>query len=225
MRDEESTMNPNDKIRWQILQYFYDRNRNATSRKGKKGSAVKISDVKRELKARHGLSQQEVMSNLTYLIDNQWMKTFEIEKTVTVRGGTVPSTTTFYEITAAGIDKIEGGSQFEPRERYAGINISATGQNVITLGDGNIVHAEYSELRGYLDELKDAIISNLTLSEAEKLNYAVDIESIKDQLAKLKPNEGVIQQLWGGLQKNLLGIAGFADAIAKVAPYIERILT
>ena len=98
-------MNPNDKIRWQILQYFYDRNQNATSRTGKKGSAVKISDVKRELKARYGLSQQAVMSNLTYLIDNQWVKTFEIEKTVTVSGGTVPSTTTFYEITAAGIDK------------------------------------------------------------------------------------------------------------------------
>jgi hypothetical protein len=218
-------MNPNDKIRLQILQYFYDRNRNATSRTGKKGSAVKISDVKRELKARYGLSQQGVMSNLTYLIDNQWVKIFEIEKTVTVRGGTVPSTTTFYEITAAGIDKIEGGSQFEPRERYPGINISATGQNVITLGDGNIVHAEYSELRGYLDELKDAITSSPTLSEAEKLDYAVDVESIKDQLAKPKPNKSVVQQLWSGLEKILSRIAGIAEAIARVAPYIERILT
>ena len=47
-------MNPNDNIREQILQYFYDRNAAATSRTGKKGSAVKISDVKRELKQRHG---------------------------------------------------------------------------------------------------------------------------------------------------------------------------
>ena len=43
-------MNPNDEIRRQILRYFYDRNANATSRMGKKGSAVKISDVRRELK-------------------------------------------------------------------------------------------------------------------------------------------------------------------------------
>lgn len=218
-------MNPNDKIRWQILQYFYDRNRNATSRTGKRGSAIKISDIKRELKARDRLSQQEVMSNLTYLIDNQWVKTFDIEKTVIVRGGTVPSTTTFYEITASGIDKIEGGSQFEPRERYAGIKISATGQNVITLGDGNIVHAEYSILRRYLDELKDAITYNNVLSEADKLDYAVDVESIKDQLAKKEPNRNALQQLWDGLERNLPRIAGIAEVLAKVAPFIERILT
>ena len=50
-------MNPNDNIRKQILQYFFDRNAAATSRAGKKGSAVKISDVKRELKERHALKQ------------------------------------------------------------------------------------------------------------------------------------------------------------------------
>ena len=74
-----------------------------------------------------------------YLIDNGWVKTFDIQKTVTVRRGTVPSTTTFYEVTAKGIDRIEGGSQFEPRSRYAGISIMATGSNIITLGDGNVV--------------------------------------------------------------------------------------
>lgn len=218
-------MNPNDEIRRQILQYFYDRNRKATSRTGKRGSAVKISDVKRELKEKYGLSQQEVISNLTYLIDNGWVKSFNIEKTVNVRGGTVPSTTTFYEITAKGIDRIEGGSQFEPKERYAGINVNAVGQNVITLGDGNIVHADYSELRSYLDDLKEAITTNPSLSEAEKLDYAVDVESIKDQLAKPKPNKGVVQQLWNGLERNLSRVAGIAEAIAKIALFIQRILT
>jgi hypothetical protein len=46
--------NPNDKIREQILKYFYDRDTSATSRLGKKGSAAKISDVKRELKSEIG---------------------------------------------------------------------------------------------------------------------------------------------------------------------------
>jgi hypothetical protein len=67
----ESPGNPNDAIRQQILRYFYDRNAQATSRFGKKGSAVKISDVKRELKAQAGLTQQQVMSNLTYLLDRE----------------------------------------------------------------------------------------------------------------------------------------------------------
>ena len=41
----------NNEIRRVMLQYFYERNENATSARGKKGSAVKISDVKKELKA------------------------------------------------------------------------------------------------------------------------------------------------------------------------------
>jgi hypothetical protein len=40
-----ATPNPNDAIRQTILSYFYDRNASATSRYGKKGSAVKISDI------------------------------------------------------------------------------------------------------------------------------------------------------------------------------------
>jgi len=58
-------MNPNDAARQQILQFFYERNHSATSRYGKKGSAVKLSDAKRELKARFALTQQQVMSDLT----------------------------------------------------------------------------------------------------------------------------------------------------------------
>ncbi len=65
---------PNNEIRRIMLQYFYDRNKNATSARGKKGSAVKISDVKKELKTANGLTQQEVQSNLTYLISQGWVE-------------------------------------------------------------------------------------------------------------------------------------------------------
>lgn len=142
--------NPNDAIRNQILLYFYERNASATSRMGKKGSAAKISDVKRELKQLHSLSQQQVMSNLTYLIDRGWVKTVEQEKTVQVAGGTVPSVVTWYEIAAPGIEKIEGESEFKPLDRFAGININAIGSNIITLGDGNVVNVRHEELHGAL---------------------------------------------------------------------------
>jgi len=191
---------------------------------GKKGSAVKISDVKRELKDLHGLKQQDVMSNLTYLIDNTWVKTIDIEKTVKVRGGTIPQITTFYEIAAKGIDKIEGGSQFEPKERYAGINITAMGENIITLGDGNIVNAQYSVLRDTLDQFKEAITNSIKLSDGDKLNIAADIETIKDQLAKPQPNKTIVAQLWSGLEKAAV-VSGVADAYQKVAPYIHALLS
>lgn len=70
-----------------------------------------------------------MVSNLNYLLDRGWVKELKVEKEVTLRGGTttVPSVTSFYEITAKGIDRIEGGSEFEIRERYGDINVNATG--------------------------------------------------------------------------------------------------
>jgi hypothetical protein len=116
--------NPNDKMREQILKYFYDRNTSATSRFGKKGSAAKISDVKRELKSKVGLTQSQVVSNLTYLIDRKWINTIEVEKTVTVKGGTIPSKVTWYEISALGIEKIEGGRRVSTTLRQVLVEFS-----------------------------------------------------------------------------------------------------
>jgi predicted transcriptional regulator len=95
-----------NEVRAILLRYFYDRNANSTSARGKKGSAVKISGVKKELKAAHGLTQQEVQSNLTYLRSQGWVEEVAVEKSFTApRGTVIPSTTTFYRITAAGIER------------------------------------------------------------------------------------------------------------------------
>jgi hypothetical protein len=128
-----------------MLQYFYDRNRRATSPRGKKGSAVKISDVKKELKAAHNLTQQEAQSNLTYLISQGWVEEDKIEKSfIAPRGTVIPSSTSFFQITAAGIDKIEGPGEFT-MPKFHGIKIEATGQNIITLGDGNQIDAKFGD--------------------------------------------------------------------------------
>jgi hypothetical protein len=217
-------MSSRDDIRGLILDFFYDRNENATSRFGKKGSAARISDVKKELKQRHGLSQQNVMSNLTYLIDQGWINEEAVQKTVTTRGGLqVPQTTNWYSISASGIDKIEGESEFTPQGRYSGINIDANGMNVIILGDGNIVNVEYSELREELDTLQRAISESPDLSDADKLDLAVDIESIKDQLAKPKPNIEVIGHLWKAVQAGAT-IAGLIEVVERIAPLVQAIL-
>jgi hypothetical protein len=131
----------NTEIRQLLLRYFYDRNRKATSARGKKGSAVKISDVKRDLKSQEGLTPQEVIGNLTYLLSQGWVAEVKIEKEYPAPDGTViPSVTSYYQITAAGIDKIEGPGEFT-MPKFHGIKIEATGQNIITLGDGNQIDA------------------------------------------------------------------------------------
>lgn len=214
-------MNPNDQIRQLMLRYFYDRNANATSAMGKKGSAVKISDVKAELKAAHGLKQQDVMSNLTYLLDNDWIRTEVVAKTFTTRtGARVPQETTFYRISAKGVDRIEGGSQFEPKSRFEGVNITAVGKNVITLGDGNVVNANFRELHQALDDLKTAVAERSELPDDQKLEVIADVESLKDQLAKQKPKANVVKAIWGGVLEKVATLDGVASAVERVGGLI-----
>src|SRR5262245_13388259 len=103
----------NDEVRALLLRYFYERNKNATSARGKKGFAIKITDIRKELKAQHGLTQQEVIGNLNYLMSQGWIAEEQIEKSVPLPSGTtIPQATSYYKITAAGIDKIEGPGEF-----------------------------------------------------------------------------------------------------------------
>jgi hypothetical protein len=212
----------NNEIRTIMLRYFYDRNRNATSTRGKRGSSVKISDVKRELKASHGLTQQEVQGNLTYLISQGWVKEDVIEKSYTAPSGTViPSTTNFYTITAPGIDKIEGPGEFT-MPKVHGIKIEATGQNIITLGDGNQVNAKFGEVGQSLSELRDAVTSS-EVQESTKLELVADIDTIQSQLAKPEPNRTIIQAAWG-VVKGAAAINGCTVLVHKIAGLLAHFL-
>ncbi len=217
-----SPLRTNTEIRTIVLQYFYDRNKNATSARGKKGSAIKISEIKKELKASHSLTQQEVQSNLTYLISQGWVEEDTVEKSFTAPGGTViPSTTSFYKITAAGIDKIEGPGEFT-MPKFHGINIHATGQNIITLGDGNQVNAKFSDLGSALVELRDAITKS-NAAEQDKMSYVADIETIQSQLAKPTPNTGIIRAAWETV-KVAATIDGCVSLVTKVGTLIGGLL-
>lgn len=212
----------NDDIRRLMLQYFYERNKNATSARGKKGSAVRISDAKKELKTSHGFSQQQVQSNLTYLISQGWVEEDRIEKSFTTpRGAAVPSTTSYYQITAAGIDKIEGEGEFT-MPRFHGVKIEATGQNVITLGDGNQINAQFGELGRALVDLRDAI-TRAQVPEEEKLSLVADIETIQSQLAKPTPNKSIIAAAWEAVQ-GAAAIDGCTNLVLKVAGLIAGVV-
>src|SRR5439155_25333274 len=139
-----------------------------TSARGKKGWAIKIGDIRKELKASANLSQTEVMSNLHYLLSQGWVQEDKVEKNVPLPSGTViPQSTSFYKITAAGIDKIEGPGEFT-MDKFKGIKIEATGQNIITLGDGNQVNARFGDVAGALADLRTALVNSTSVTEAEK---------------------------------------------------------
>jgi len=224
VRTKRSVAVPSDEeIRRLMLRYFYDRNKNATSMMGKKGSAVKTSDLKSQLKAAHGLSQQQVQSNLTYLLSQGWVEEKPIAKTFTPKGGSVVSSVTnYYIITAAGIDKIDGPGEFT-MDRFHGVKIEATGQNIITVGDGNQVDAKFGNIGEALAELRKAITA-AEIGEAEKLAYVADIETIQSQLAKPAPNRSIIAAAWETV-KGAAAINGCSALVTKVAVLIAQFIS
>jgi predicted transcriptional regulator len=213
----------NTEIRRLMLQFFYDRNRSATSLMGKKGSAMTMSDVKAERKAKHGLTQQEVQSNLTYLLSQGWVEETQVRKEFQSKGGSViPSITRHYLVTAAGIDKIEGPGEFT-MPKFHDIKIEATGQNIITLGDGNQVDAQFGDVGAALAELRKAI-TNSDAEERDKLAFVADIDTIQSQLAKPTPNRSIIAAAWETV-KAAASTNGCAILVQKVAGLIAGFLS
>lgn len=213
----------NNEVRHLMLCYFYDRNASATSARGKKGFAVKITDIRKELKAAHDLSQQEVVSNLNYLLSQGWVEEDKVEKNVPLKTGTIiPQSTSYFKITAAGIDKIEGPGEFT-MDKFKGIKIEATGQNIITVGDGNQVNASFADAAGALVELKQSLLKCDAISESQKLDVVADIDSIQSQLAKSTPNRTVIQSSWEAI-KGLTTVATLAHHVARVAAFLSEFL-
>ena len=218
----QAMAHPNDTIRQQILQYFYDRNTNATSQRGKNGSDVKISDIKRDLKNRHALSQPQVVSNLQYLISSGWVAKEIVERSYrTAKGTHQPSQTEWFSITAAGIDRIEEqSSEFVRPSPYANINVSAS-NSVVQLGDGNVVNKSYVGLIDDLNALSDEI-ANSDLDDEDKVSSIADIETIKNQLAKSEPNKSIIGMTLASLKNGATGKV--TSGIPKILDGLEALI-
>lgn len=214
-----------DEIRDIILRYLYERNRNATSRRGKStGAAVTISVMRAELKTSHGLTAQQIHSNLTYLESQAWVKDQSVTKSFTTNtGAVVPSETSYFIITAAGIDRIGGPSVFT-RDRFEGIKIEATGQNIITLGDGNQVNARFEALGQSLSELRHAIKESAKIDETQKMELVVDVDTLQTQLAKSSPDRELVSKLWEGINR-AAAVAGLADVAVKAGSLIAAMFS
>lgn len=222
LKKEKNQKLNNNEIRNLMLEYFYERNKNATSSTGKKGSAVKISCLKSDLKRLYGLNSQEVQSNLTYLLSQGWIELIPLKKQFRTRQGMIiPSTTKYYQITAQGIDKIEGPGEFTV-PRFQGINIQATGQNIITLGDGNQINAQFSDLGKALVELKEAIKAS-DIPETDKISLVSDIDTIQSQLAKPSPSRTILKAAWETIEAGAAA-HGFISLVKKISVFIGKFL-
>jgi hypothetical protein len=108
------------------------------------------------------------------------------------------------------------------RNRFEGIKIEATGQNIITIGDGNQIEARYRDAGEALSQLADEIKQSPNIEEPKKLDLVADINSMQDQLAKSQPNKTVLRTLWGGIEA-AAKVAGLVTAADKVVALIHHL--
>jgi len=208
----------NDEIRELILSFLFSKYKKSRS---VSGAGVKRREIKQALKEQ-GLKEQEIASNLYYLIQTGWVdeerRTFPIS-----RGrGTIKAETISYRITDKGINHFEGPSKFQRIHKLTGINITNI-QGVTVIGDGNYVYNQHSNLYRSLDLLGEEIRRTDRLSDEEKLNYQAEIETIKSQLLKPNPDRNILRTAWNAL-KFVATIGGVVSVFEKVRAMIEPLI-
>jgi len=221
MRKRKASSLTNDEIRKIILEYLYNIHKKARSLKK---ARVSMKDLKKGLKER-GLREQEIIRNLDYLIQSGWV-TVEREETEfkTPKGFTRKQVKEYYKISDTGINYFEGPSEFQRvAKSFSGINITNI-QGVTVVGDQNVVvNTQYLDLYRRLSLLSEAVRNSGQLTDKEKLEYVMEIETIKDQLAKPSPDKNIIKLAWEKL-KPLATISGIMTFFKQVAEIIGGLL-
>lgn len=209
----------NDEIRDLLLRFLYGHHGKA---RGPKRQEIGIRDLQSAMKRAHGLTQQQVASNLDYLVQKGWVLRVITNRTFTTKSGTTQSAERVtYKISAEGIDRIEGDSEFKRPDPYAGIKIENIG-GVTVVGDGNVVRTQFAPVAEALSELRRAVNAS-ELPDDRKLAVATEIQTIELQLAKEHPDPPVIEKAWAAI-KATATVGTLADLIARVgialAPFI-----
>jgi hypothetical protein len=135
----------------------------------------------------------------------------------------IPTEKKTYRIAKDGIDYFDGSNKFQKSSRFAGINISDINNSVIILGDNNFVRNEYRELFESLENLGRHIRISSESPSDEKINYQAEIDTIKAQLMKQKPDKDIIRKAWDVL-KGVATINGVVSFAAKVAPLVAALI-
>lgn len=211
-------MNPDDERRDQILRFLYERHKSA---RGINKIPIGIRDLQREMKQRHGMKQQEVPSNLDYLMQVGWVREVVRARTFKTGGMELGREQITFKISDVGINHLEAGSVFKKPETATSINITNI-KGVTVVGDGNVVNTQFTDLSKALDELDRALAAS-GLSDEQKLDAAGDISTIRTQIAKKNPLKTVVTGAWQSLE-HIATAAGVVEAARQVAELIRPLL-
>jgi hypothetical protein len=212
-------MNPNDAIRDALLRYLYEVHRKARSPK-KAGQGIR--DLQAGMK-KLGYKQQEVSSNLDYLMQKEWIREEVEERSFTTnRGTTQSSVKRTYKISDIGIDALEAASTYQRPPIAPHVNITNV-RGVTVVGDGNVVNTSFADVSSVLNDLRTAVLESTEISDLDKLAAAADIDALQSQLQKPEPDREIVKRLWHGVEATAT-VAGVAELTEKVVHLLGPLL-
>ncbi|MCL4378581.1 MAG: hypothetical protein M1409_09465, partial [Actinobacteria bacterium] len=185
-----------DNIREKILNALYRIHKSARSRNSQLTGIRDLSaEVKKELPE---VKEQLVAANTTFLVQNGFIEEIPVENYFAKNkfGGSKPSIK--YRLSREGLAYFEHGSKFDKSSIFAGIgDITGSGNNII-IGNQNsitsLTNTQYSEGHKLTEDLRRRVNALGELSDDEKISIQGDLETIKSQLAKQKPDVSILQK-------------------------------
>ena len=209
-----------DVQRDRILRFLYERH---TTARGPAKIPIGIRDLDAELKKRNNMTQQEVSSNLDYLVQVGWVREMIKERSFTTPSGMeLGREQTKYKISDIGINHLQAGTMFKKPEASSRVNITNI-KGVTVVGDGNVVNTEFTEASRALDKLDEEIGRSPDLSDEQKLDAAADLSTIRAQLAKQNPSQEVVRAVWRSLEA-ISTIQGVGDAFTAARRFLSPLI-
>lgn len=206
-----------NRTRQYILKFLYDRRQTA---RGLVSLRANITEIKTALK-KSNISQSEVVQNLEYLVDNDWVKEeIEHRSYITPQGREVLSERRTYKLTENGVAHFELCEADILDEILDGIDLSKV-EGVVVTGRHNIIREEFADFFEDLDRLEDKMKAEDSLTDEDKLLAYSDIQTLKEQLVKRVPDPDIIKEALDDISW-LVTIPGLSEDLGVIKDNARR---
>ena len=219
-RGLDPSSNRQDVVRDAILRFLY---RVHQSARGPKGVGLGVREIQAELRQSGGYKQSEIVANLDYLVQKEWVRLDITERKFQAPGGTLQSSEKrTYKISHLGIDRLERASIYRRKVSETDVNITNI-NGVTVVGNGNVVNSEFTELDHVLDEMKAGIAECGEMDDSRRLETIADVNTLQSQLQKPRPNLAVIKEVWRALEVSLTA-TGFVELVSRAARLLAPLI-
>jgi len=186
--------NPNDPLRQAILEYLYELHLRHT---GSRGHETEGRPLTESIRKRTGAPLEVVASNLHYLVASGFVGVREVPRFLSDKTQVDPRR--LYSIAGPGIIRMEGKSEFVVQEAPRDVTVFNR-DGVVTVGSDNTVTVGQSALPAILTALAEIIAANREISDLARQNALGDLETVRAQASKAKPDMGIINTAWEGVK-------------------------